>query len=148
MNLRIRPSQPDSISSVDDGRFDEMVRESSSSIHVRTNIRKMTALLLLAVALAFVTVSVTDAASASEDYDQYIVYEDPEGGNPDVTVGYYGIAATEYNPEYWKNTGNVGNHANWTGPTGEPVTVNGFTVTIKSLGKKDNTYTINFPSNH
>ncbi|MBR4202072.1 MAG: InlB B-repeat-containing protein [Candidatus Methanomethylophilaceae archaeon] len=108
----------------------------------------MTALLLLAVALAFVTVSVTDAASASEDYDQYIVYEDPEGNNASATIGYYGIAATEYNPEYWSNTGYVGNRADWTGPMGEPVTVNGFTVTIKSLGKKDNTYTINFPSNH
>ena len=116
--------------------------------------RGIMALFLLAAALAFVTVAVDEVSSlGNEEYDQYIVYTDPDGptgkdANSPVTVGYYGIAATEYNPEYWNNTGYVGNKANWNGPMGEPVTVTGFTVTIKTVGTKNTQYTINFPSNH
>ena len=112
------------------------------------------ALFLLAAALSFVTVAVDEVNSlANEDYDQYIVYTDPDGptgkdANSSVTIGYYGIPATEYNPQYWNNTGFVGNNANWNGPLGESVTVTGPTVTIKSIGSKGSTYTINFPSNH
>jgi|GEM_PF-3919873 len=75
-----------------------------------------------------------------------------------VTVPYSGIAATEYNPEYWDGTGNVpeGVH-NWVGPSAQPLTVNtsdigsenDHSITIVSAkAVKNSVYTINFPTSH
>ena len=82
-----------------------------------------------------------------------ITYHDSANptSNSDVVISYKGIAATEYNPEYWTGTGSVGNNGNWTPPDAESLTVTGETigtVTIKTEGNQNQVYTISFPSTH
>ncbi len=68
---------------------------------------------------------------------------------PALTVGYYGIAATEYNPEVWKGsvTGTGDIYSNWTGPRYDCDDITksiSFKVTF--YVKNNTTYTINLPN--
>ena len=132
-----------------------MTHREVSSGNVRTTRRNMMVAILMVVAVAFVCVSAWTESSqaAGENYDQTIVYSDPEGGNTSVTVGYYGIASTEYNPEYWNNTGNVDDKDNWRGPLGDnPIHISGDEVGWVLLnfdnGQTNIEYTIYFPNSH
>lgn len=103
---------------------------------------------LLVLAIAFFSLAAVTASEATPV--QSITYHGGDG-NADVTVDYYGIAATEYNPEVWNNTGYVGDKPNWVGPDGDQVTVSGAeigTVTIMTNNVNNQTYTIRFPATH
>ena len=102
-----------------------MLQSSVRSNDIRFTRNSILALIVLIVVLAFATVSVFSVEGAGgNDYDQTITYHyDSLDSVSPVNVGYYGIAATEYNPEYWSGTGNIGsNTENWVGPLADTVT--------------------------
>ena len=109
-------------------------------------------LLLSTVGLMFGGLNDNNSAFTAA-YHQEIEYIDstPDTTNSSVKIGYYGIAATEYNPEKWQNSGYVGNNSNWVGPAASPVTVTSGTIgTVRLIfeGNSNTTYTVNFPDTH
>ncbi len=61
----------------------------------------------------------SDADPNPITYDRFITYHSNTTEDKSLTVGYSGIAATEYNPEYWADTvdGTSSSYSNWTGDT-------------------------------
>ena len=141
-----------------------MDRNSALSKGMRKTNRKIAALFLIVVAMAFVGVAMeTDYGLDAYSDEEKITYN-PNGATYDngdpatsITIGYDGIKSTEYNPEYWKDTGNLktnnlinGNNTNWIGPKGTKVTIDGSEIGWVILTFENNLanvkYTINFPN--
>jgi len=129
-----------------------MLQSSDKIDSIRSARNSILALIVLAIVLTFTTVSVFTAEGTGENaYDQTIVYHYDSSDSVDsVSIGYYGIAATEYNPEYWSGTGNVGsNVANWIGPKADTVTETISEIHFKAeKGTKNITYLVKFPNTH
>jgi len=107
------------------------------------------------ITMVFATIALSSEIGAdNETYDQQITYHyDSSPNSQSVTVGYNGIAATEYNPECWEGTFKAVNDAeysDWTGPSSYSITVEETpTVTfIADSGVKNRPYTIIFPDTH
>ena len=129
-----------------------MLQSSVRSNDIRFTRNSILALIVLIVVLAFATVSVFSVEGAGgNNYDQTITYHyDSSDSVSPVNVGYYGIAATEYNPEYWSGTGNIGsNTENWVGPLANTVTETISEIHFKAdKGIKNVTYLVKFPNTH
>lgn len=83
--------------------------------------RKKTPLMILSAAIVAMLVLTGMAAmmtpeTSAVDDTQTVTYHSNGTGDPDVSVTYLGIVATEYNPLYWAGTF-TGCPGNWTAPT-------------------------------
>ena len=78
------------------------------------------AAVLIMVASAFVVIGSPDRSSAdpAPSTEHSIAYHYDAGDTvSSVSVKYYGIAATEYNPEFWSGTVDGVSTGNWAGPS-------------------------------
>ncbi len=110
---------------------------------------------ILAVTMVFVVVSVNVDTNTAENVDGSftINYSDLSGTNSTASIsGYFGIPATEYNPQFWTGTGNVGTIADWIAPDSDTsITVKSETIGAVKLtfdGTKNAYYTVNFPDTY
>jgi len=104
----------------------------------------------LAIALAFVITATSDETTDASTHS--IQYIDPSSvvGNVDPLIPYSGIASTEYNPQFWNNTGNVGNVENWTAPPSSwnyELTADGNINTIEQGQNPTKSYTVTYVNN-
>ena len=78
------------------------------------------AVVLIMVASAFVFVEIPDRSVGEPvsptNHSITYHYDNIDTVNP-VSVTYYGIAATEYNPEFWSGTVDGVSVSNWSGPS-------------------------------
>ncbi|MBE6522710.1 MAG: hypothetical protein E7Z62_06265 [Thermoplasmata archaeon] len=114
---------------------------STFSRGMRKTKHKMLALFLLAVAITFVGTAIGVSESISAQGEHTITYIDPTNttGNGSVEVTYDGIAATEYNPLLWSNTGLI-TSGNWNAPSNTAVCefIDGNSTPVTTSGTRDN----------
>ena len=85
----------------------------------------------------------SSAAPGDTMNTQTVTYYPTVGSDTNgVSASYYDIASSEYNPQFWNNTGKI-TAANWVSGT---LTKSGLTLTLKGKSPNSSGVTITFPS--
>jgi hypothetical protein len=121
---------------------------------LRTQLCAFAAVLLM-VASAFVVISSPDRSLAdstpvavgstmnTQTVTYYPTVSDMSSGTNGVSAQYYDIASSEYNPQFWNNSGKISQSIpNWTPPT----TSKSLTTVLKLTGSASDTLVVNFPT--
>ena len=121
---------------------------------LRTQLCAVAAVLLM-VASAFVVISSPDRSLAdsapvavgstmnTQTVTYYPTVSDMSSGTNGVSAQYYDIASSEYNPQFWNNSGKISQSIpNWTPPT----TSKSLTTVLKLTGSASDTLVVNFPT--